>query len=213
MDASAQSPVPKNSTPSGPDPTSSSHHDMPQSTPSAAVAAANHDQSMAPTSTSEAFSDPLTATKTVPTDGEASSSMKPLRSRLDSVAIGPATDASPVPVVDEANPVCMITLLLGSGARHPYKLDERYLTKRNVDVPGVTEGGKKDPFSISVYTLKELILREWRDEWEAQPSSPSSIRLIHFGRLLDDKTPLKGMPPQSNNHCFQIDFELGSYGY
>jgi len=80
---------------------------------------------------------------------------------------------------------------LGSGARHPYKLDERYLTKRNVVVPGVTENGKKDPFSISVYTLKELILREWREEWEAKPSSPSSIRLIHFGRLLDDKTPLK----------------------
>jgi hypothetical protein len=50
----------------------------------------------------------------------------------------------------------------------------------------------KDPFSISVYTLKELILREWREEWEAAPSSPSSIRLIYFGRLLDDKTPLKG---------------------
>lgn len=57
----------------------------------------------------------------------------------------------------------------------------------------MTEGGKKDPFSISVYTLKELILREWREEWEAQPSSPSSIRLIYFGRLLDDKTALKGM--------------------
>ena len=60
-------------------------------------------------------------------------------------------------------------------------------------MPGVTESGKKDPFSISVYTLKELILREWREEWETPPSSPSSIRLIHFGRLLDDKTPLKGM--------------------
>lgn len=58
-------------------------------------------------------------------------------------------------------------------------------------MPGATDGGRKDPFSISVYTLKELILREWRDEWEAQPSSPGSIRLIHFGRLLDDKTALK----------------------
>lgn len=85
----------------------------------------------------------------------------------------------------------VITLLLTSGARHPYKIDEKYLTKRNVNVPGVTESGKKDPLSISVYTLKELILREWRDEWEAQPSSPSSIRLIFFGRLLDDKVPLK----------------------
>jgi hypothetical protein len=94
-------------------------------------------------------------------------------------------------VISEAGPVLVITLLLTSGARHPYKIDEKYLTKRNVNVPGVTESGRKDPFSISVYTLKELILREWREEWEAQPSSPSSIRLIFFGRLLDDKTPLK----------------------
>jgi hypothetical protein len=90
-------------------------------------------------------------------------------------------------------PALVITLLLTSGARHPYKIDEKYLTKRNVSIPGTTEGGRKDPFSISVYTLKELILREWRDEWETQPSSPSSIRLIYFGRLLDDKAVLKGM--------------------
>lgn len=97
------------------------------------------------------------------------------------------------PAITSAGPVLIITLLLGTGARHPYKIDEKYLTKRNVSIPGETEGGRKDPFSISVYTLKELILREWREEWEAQPSSPSAIRLIYFGRLLDDKTPLKGM--------------------
>ncbi|OIW32376.1 hypothetical protein CONLIGDRAFT_267039 [Coniochaeta ligniaria NRRL 30616] len=90
------------------------------------------------------------------------------------------------------HPVCNITLLLPTGARHPYKIDERYLSKRGVDVPDTTgESGKKDPFSISVYTLKELILREWRDEWNDKPSSPSSIRLIHFGKLLDDKEQLK----------------------
>ncbi|KAK3940155.1 ubiquitin-related domain-containing protein [Diplogelasinospora grovesii] len=88
-------------------------------------------------------------------------------------------------------PVCAITLLLPTGAKHPYKIDDRYLTKRNVEVPDVTESGKKDPFSISVYKLKELILREWRDEWEGKPASPSSIRLIHFGKLLDDKEQLK----------------------
>jgi len=112
-------------------------------------------------------------------------------SRLDSIAIGPSTDTPPTPVISEAGPILVITLLLTSGARHPYKIDEKYLTKRNVSVPGVTENGRKDPYSISVYTLKELILREWREEWEAKPSSPSSIRLIYFGRLLDDKTPLK----------------------
>jgi hypothetical protein len=108
------------------------------------------------------------------------------------VAIDPVVEAVTPSAISEAGPVLVITLLLTSGARHPYKIDEKYLTKRNVNVPGVTEGGKKDPLSISVYTLKELILREWRDEWETQPSSPSSIRLIFFGRLLDDKTPLKG---------------------
>jgi len=125
--------------------------------------------------------------------------------RLDSVAIGPSTDEAPV--VDASGPVLVITLLLPTGARHPYKIDERYLTKRNVNVPGVTEAGRKDPYSISVYTLKELILREWREEWEAQPSSPSSIRLIYFGRLLDDKTPLKGMlyPPYFPLHWNSTD--------
>lgn len=107
------------------------------------------------------------------------------------MAIGPSTDEASA-VADAGGPVLVITLLLPTGARHPYKIDERYLTKRNVNVPGVTEAGRKDPYSISVYTLKELILREWREEWEAQPSSPSSIRLIYFGRLLDDKTPLRG---------------------
>lgn len=112
---------------------------------------------------------------------------------VDSVAIGPSTDDTTIISSDTTSEaVCVITLLLTTGARHPYRLDEKYLTKRNVSVPGLTEDGKKDPFSISVYTLKELILREWRDEWDARPSSPSSIRLIHFGRLLDDKTPLKG---------------------
>jgi hypothetical protein len=139
---------------------------------------------------SSSNTEPTTATATSASGPESTSS--PAITRLDSVAISPSTDDAQTPVVREAGPVLVITLLLTSGARHPYKIDEKYLTKRNVNVPGVTESGKKDPFSISVYTLKELILREWREEWEAQPSSPSSIRLIYFGRLLDDKTPLKG---------------------
>ncbi len=87
--------------------------------------------------------------------------------------------------------VCNITLLLPTGARHPYRIDEKYLTKRNVEIPETNEAGLKDPFSISIYKLKELILREWRDEWDGKPASPSSIRLIHFGKLLDDKEQLK----------------------
>lgn len=88
-------------------------------------------------------------------------------------------------------PVCNITLLLASGGRHPYKIDAKYLSRRHVAMPDMDESGNPDPFSISIYTLKELILREWRADWEAKPASPSSIRLIHFGKLLDDKEQLK----------------------
>ena len=151
-------------------------------------------------STPETSTDPLSSSGKEPAAVTSDSVATPLSAPLplttsdDAIAVGPATDTPVSPVAtNEAGPVLVITLLLTSGARHPYKIDEKYLAKRNVNVPGTTESGKKDPFSISVYTLKELILREWREEWEAQPSSPSSIRLIYFGRLLDDKAVLKGM--------------------
>ncbi|EXJ75279.1 uncharacterized protein A1O5_01975 [Cladophialophora psammophila CBS 110553] len=114
-------------------------------------------------------------------------------SRQFSTAIGPSSDeTSPtVPAKDEApaptavGPALTVTLLLTSGARHPFKLDNKYFAKRNVEVP------ENDPFNLSVYKLKELILREWREEWETKPSSPTSIRLISMGKLLDDKASLK----------------------
>lgn len=123
-------------------------------------------------------------------------------------AIGPATDMpSPVPRMAElTGSQLMITLLLTTGARHPYKIDEKYLKKRNVNVVD------NNPVNMSVYTLKELIWRDWREgqyscvtiawttfcltsilDWEARPSSPSSIRLIHYGKMLDDKAHLKGL--------------------
>lgn len=128
----------------------------------------------------------------------------PQKETDDSLSIEPSVPAAQAHTTGD-HPVCNITLLLPTGARHPYRIDERYLAKRGVDVPdaiaGTEEedqsggggggGAKKDPFSISVYTLKELILREWREEWNDKPASPSSIRLIHFGKLLDDKEQLK----------------------
>lgn len=114
--------------------------------------------------------------------------------REDSVmAIGPAEEEIKPAGSGPDGPVCNITLLLASGGRHPYKIDAKYLSKRHVDMPDKDDNGNPDPFSISIYTLKELILREWRSDWEAKPASPSSIRLIHFGKLLDDKEQLKSM--------------------
>ncbi|PZD05095.1 Ubiquitin protein [Pyrenophora tritici-repentis] len=118
-----------------------------------------------------------------------SSSAKPAPptalNRAETEAIGPSTD-TPAANPDNTNgPVLVIMLLLTNGARHPYKIEEKYLKKRNISVENM------DPYNISVYTLKELIWRDWREEWEARPVSPGSIRLIHFGRMLDDKSPIK----------------------
>ncbi|KAE8354382.1 ubiquitin-related domain-containing protein [Aspergillus coremiiformis] len=85
---------------------------------------------------------------------------------------------------EDQGPSLVITLLLTSGSRHPFQIDGQYLRKRSVNVENY------DPFAMSVYTLKELIWREWRQDWEPRPSSPSYIRLISFGKLLDDKAPL-----------------------
>jgi hypothetical protein len=95
-----------------------------------------------------------------------------------------ASDAAPAKEVESPSPSLTITLLLTTGSRHPFEIDGKYLRKRGINVES------NDPFAMSVYTLKELIWKEWRQDWESQPTSPSSIRLISFGKLLDDKSPL-----------------------
>ncbi|KIW21097.1 hypothetical protein PV08_01676 [Exophiala spinifera] len=111
----------------------------------------------------------------------------PALTRTHTTAIGPSSDSPVVPAkdIEVTGPVLVVTLLLTSGARHPFRLDNKYLIKRNVEV------AENDPFNLSVYKLKELILREWREEWEAKPSSPNYIRLISMGKMLDDKASLK----------------------
>ncbi|GAB7346300.1 hypothetical protein MBLNU457_5022t1 [Dothideomycetes sp. NU457] len=119
-------------------------------------------------------------------------SLPPAAVRRDTEAIGPSTDL-PTPMLratTNTGPVMQFTLLLAStGTRHPYQLNERYLEKRNVHAKG--SDGQFDPSSISVYTLKELVLKDWRDDWDAKPTSPSAIRLIFFGQLLADNATLK----------------------
>ncbi|KAL4808691.1 ubiquitin-related domain-containing protein [Aspergillus unguis] len=95
----------------------------------------------------------------------------------------PSSDAS-VKEPEDSGPSLTIVLLLITGTRHPFKIDGNYLRKRDISVDNY------DPFAMSVYTLKELIWRAWQEDWEPRPSSPSSIRLITFGKLLDDKSPL-----------------------
>jgi hypothetical protein len=110
--------------------------------------------------------------------------------------------------------------MLTTGARHPYKIDEKYLRSRKVDtlgderkgsVEGEGEGAGAtfDPREISGYKLKELIWTDWRSEWEPRPASPSSIRLIILGRLVEDKAALKGMSSMAACACVWACMVLG----
>ena len=57
---------------------------------------------------------------------------------------------------DVTSTVLFLTLLLTSNARHVFTLDDKYLKSRGVVVKN------DDPLNLSVYTLKELIWRDWR---------------------------------------------------
>lgn len=112
----------------------------------------------------------------------------PLTREPTAPAIGPSSD-QPIShpgttAPSDTEKSLTLTLLLTNGARHPYIINEKYLKKRNVNV----ENG--NPVEMSIYTLKELIWREWREEWEVRPSSPSSIRLIYAGGMPGDSLRL-----------------------
>ena len=114
--------------------------------------------------------------------------------RVCSTAIGPSSD-SPIPVPkdpESAGPTLMITLLLTTGARHPFKIDKKYLQKRHVEVSG------NDPFNLSVYKLKELILREWREGISHQCSMRVVYQTLIAARRMGDET----IQPE----CYKTDF-------
>ena len=83
-----------------------------------------------------------------------------IRKSEDESAIGPATERPlatirPSPM---SGPHLVITLLLHStDTRHPYILNEKYLKRRNVQV------ADNDPVNLTVYNLKDLIWRDWRE--------------------------------------------------
>ncbi|TKA83665.1 hypothetical protein B0A55_00462 [Friedmanniomyces simplex] len=145
-----------------------------------------------PTTSIASPSEPATATTPSPS---------PL-TRKQTEALGPATDAdlsAPLmPTSTSAGPALNINLMLTTGAKHPYKIDEKYLTNRNTVAKSPSGDGSFDPMAITGYKLKELIWTDWRKEWEPRPASPSAIRLITMGKMVDDKKTL-------NEYSFGMD--------
>lgn len=127
-------------------------------------AAAEPDSSISPPDSTAAPTAPPAADPTPPETQ--SSEPAPALVRSETEAIGPASDTPAAKPDPASGPAVVITLLLTSGARHPYKIDEKYLRKRNVTVEAM------DPFNISVYTLKELIWRDWREGVHASQFPP-----------------------------------------
>lgn len=93
-----------------------------------------------------------------------------------------------------------LTLLHPSGLRHPFVLNPQYLRSHHV-------AAADDPWQISVYTLKKLVWRDWRAEWEARPLTPGAVRLISFGRMLEERNVLGG------EYCFFFFFFFCQRGW
>ncbi|KAK5735485.1 hypothetical protein LTR17_008183 [Elasticomyces elasticus] len=173
-------------------------HPVDQVDPTSSMAQPTDDSArIAPASTtvvSEAHAT-ISQSATVPAETPA-----PL-TRKQTEALGPATDADLAALAQtstNAGPALNINLMLTTGAKHPYKIDEKYLTNRNTVAKSPSGDGSFDPMAITGYKLKELIWTDWRKEWEPRPASPSAIRLITMGKMVDDKKTL-------NDYSFGID--------
>jgi len=110
--------------------------------------------------------------------------------RKQTEALGPATEGA-IGSPTSTGSILSINLMLTTGQRHPYRIDEKYLKSRNTEA--TSSDGTFDPLALSGYKLKELIWTDWRSEWEPRPTAPGSIRLIILGKMVDDKKMLSGM--------------------
>nr|POE71949.1 hypothetical protein CFP56_11825 [Quercus suber] len=140
---------------------------------------------------------PLALSTTLPGSTAASQSHPQPPPMQSSSTLGPAIEGPPV-IISPSHPdalVLSITLMTNTGARHPYRIDEKYLSARSVAAR--TAADTFDPRELKGYSLKELIWTDWREEWEPRPVSPDKIRLIILGKLVDDKKALKGRSPSN----------------
>lgn len=150
----------------------SPHHPQPQPSPPSITpvdaqntaqsgnAAAQHDDQVTDTKNTSSTTGgentmPAASAPSEGTEAANESQIEPSDQKIIAPAVE-KVDSAEAKEMDDSGPSLVITLLLTTGARHPFKIDGKYLRKRSVNVDN------HDPFSMSVYTLKELIWREWR---------------------------------------------------
>lgn len=130
------------------------------------------------------------------------------RSETADLFLGPDGAAPANAATESSEPILHITLMLTTGARHPYTISSKYLASRKVTA--TNEAGVFDPREISAYKLKELIWTDWRSEWEPRPADPAAIRLIILGRMLHDNSLLKGVQHNAENIVIGADLSPDS---
>lgn len=92
---------------------------------------------------------PPATTTTAPVTGDSTPSSE-MRTPSSSPPIGPSVIA------------LSVTLLLISGVRHQFTMDETYLEQHSVKAQSGRES-LRDPFEMSVWQLKECIWKDWKD--------------------------------------------------
>ncbi|KAH8585767.1 hypothetical protein B0O99DRAFT_646231 [Bisporella sp. PMI_857] len=77
----------------------------------------------------------------------------------------------------------LISLITVAGERCVVRIEAKHLPR--YDTKDV------DALDIPAELLKEILWSRWQKDWGSQPSDPSRIKLVHFGRTIDNFTPLK----------------------
>ncbi|KAK9453261.1 hypothetical protein V1511DRAFT_512894 [Dipodascopsis uninucleata] len=85
----------------------------------------------------------------------------------------------------------VVTLLLVSGLRISLTIDQKFMKKHSLEYI--------EPENLSVYSLKEAVFSDWTEDMGEKPTSTDFIRLIYFGKLLDDKDTLGNCQISRNN--------------
>ena len=79
---------------------------------------------------------------------------------------------------NESTQSISITLLHISGEKVTVSVDDAFMGKHSQIITSSS--------SFSVYQFKHCILADWNEKWGPAPPSPSYIRLIFLGKVLDD---------------------------
>ncbi|KAI9715005.1 MAG: hypothetical protein M1828_001112 [Chrysothrix sp. TS-e1954] len=85
--------------------------------------------------------------------------IKRMQTNPETPAIALAPETPIVSVNPSEGSVVLVTLMLTTGSRYSFRIDPKYLKRRNIGA----QDEDKDPWEISVYTMKELLWRDWRD--------------------------------------------------